>query len=117
MLYKLFLRLKLMDIYKDIEIIELLDIYGKLLTERQLEILKMYYNYDISLSEIAENFSITRQGVRDCLIKCRKLLTDYEDKLNLQKKNKIINSYLDKIINETDLNIIKQTTEKLKNEI
>lgn len=106
-----------MDISKNIEMVELIDIYGKLLTERQLEILKMYYNYDISLTEIAENFSITRQSVRDCLIKCKEILFNYENKLNILEKNKKIIDCIDKINNEFDLDKIKFEMGNLKKEI
>ena len=54
---------------KNIEISILLDIYGSLLTDKQFEMLNDYYNNDYSLAEIAENYSITRQAVRDDLKK------------------------------------------------
>ena len=48
-----------------VEISILLDLYGETLTEKQRSYLDCYYNNDLSLSEIAENEGITRQGVRD----------------------------------------------------
>ena len=50
---------------KNIRISILCQIYGKLLTEKQYQVLNDYYNNDLSLSEIAENLQITRQAVRD----------------------------------------------------
>ena len=55
-----------MDNLRDI-IPFLLDIYGALLTDRQRDVLDLYYNDDLSLSEISENLGITRQGVRDAI--------------------------------------------------
>ena len=56
---------------KDLEMGYLLDFYGEVLTEKQREMLRQYYNDDLSLSEIGENFGITRQGVcgNDSLVK------------------------------------------------
>lgn len=64
----------------------LLEIYGKLLTEKQLEILTDYYNNDLSLSEIAENNKITRQAVRDIIKKGENKLFELEEKLLIMKK-------------------------------
>ena len=50
---------------KDLGFSILLDYYGMVLTEKQRNILTEYYNDDLSLAEIAENYGITRQGVRD----------------------------------------------------
>ena len=71
---------------KKVEVSMLIEIYGKLLTEKQLEILDNYYNMDLSLSEIAENNGITRQAVRDILKKGETRLFEYEEKLNIMKK-------------------------------
>ena len=54
---------------KHIEISMLVEIYGKLLTEKQYQVISDYYNEDLSLSEIAENNNISRQGVRDIIRK------------------------------------------------
>ena len=50
---------------KDLNVSVLLDFYGQLLTQKQNDALDLYYNQDLSLSEIAAHMGITRQGVRD----------------------------------------------------
>lgn len=71
---------------KNLNISLLLDFYGDILSERQNEMLSMYYNEDCSLSEIAETFSISRQGVRSVLKKGETILTDMENKLHLASR-------------------------------
>ena len=71
---------------KKVEISMLCDIYGKLLTEKQIEFINDYYNNDLSLSEIAENNNITRQAVRDIIKKGERKLFEYEEKLLFMKK-------------------------------
>ncbi len=64
----------------------LLDFYGQLLTIRQYEILDLHYNNDYTLSEIAEQLNISRQGVYDNEKRGRALLINYENKLGLLNK-------------------------------
>lgn len=71
---------------RKVEISILCQIYGKLLTEKQLNILDNYYNLDLSLSEIAENENITRQAVRDIMKKGENKLFEFEEKLGIMKK-------------------------------
>lgn len=59
------------------------DFYGELLTKRQRDIMTFYYEENLTLSEIAEEFSISRQGVHDALKSAEKSLTNYEEKLGL----------------------------------
>lgn len=61
----------------------LYDFYGDLLTTRQKEFYDLYYNDDLSLSEIAENYDITRQGVRDIIVRAERALEDIEEKTGL----------------------------------
>jgi predicted DNA-binding protein YlxM (UPF0122 family) len=71
---------------KNLNISILLDFYGDILTDRQSEMLGLYYNEDYSLSEIAEKFSISRQGVRSVLKKGETILKDMENKLHLASR-------------------------------
>ncbi len=64
----------------------LLDFYGQLLTDRQYEIMDLHYNNDYTLSEIAEQLNISRQGVYDNEKRGRALLNEYENKLGLLSK-------------------------------
>jgi predicted DNA-binding protein YlxM (UPF0122 family) len=61
----------------------LLDFYGQLLTDKQRECCDMYYNEDFSLAEIASLLSISRQGVRDTLVRAEATLRETEEKLAL----------------------------------
>ena len=70
----------------DIRLVKLYDIYAALLSDRQRDIMELYYNEDESLSEIAENTGITRQGVRDWIKKTEAQLLGYEEALGLAEK-------------------------------
>lgn len=63
----------------------LLRAYGKLLTSLQREIAELYYNYDLSLSEIAEIKNVTRQSVEYTLKSARKALDQFEDGVGIVK--------------------------------
>jgi predicted DNA-binding protein YlxM (UPF0122 family) len=71
---------------KNLNISLLLDFYGDILSERQNDMLDMYYNEDFSLAEIAEKFEISRQGVRSVLKKGETILIDMEEKLHLASR-------------------------------
>ena len=71
---------------KDMHISLLLDFYGDVLSERRRELTSLYYNDDLSLSEIAEITGISRQGVRDAVKKSEAELTELEEKLGLAKR-------------------------------
>lgn len=64
----------------------LFDFYGDMLTDRQKEFYDLYYNEDLSLAEIAENYGITRQGVRDVIVRGEAILTELEDKTGIIKR-------------------------------
>lgn len=64
----------------------LYDFYGELLTQKQKLVYEMYYQNDLSLSEIAQELSISRQAVRDQLKRTEKILEEYEKKLCLVER-------------------------------
>lgn len=68
------------------DIAVLLDLYGGLLTEKQRDVLDLYINYDLSLQEIAENGSISRQGVHDLIRRADRTLRDAEERLGFHKR-------------------------------
>ncbi|MBO5045607.1 MAG: DNA-binding protein [Clostridia bacterium] len=73
-------------IMKDLNYLQLWDRYSALLTEHQKEVFELYYTYDLSLSEIAEQKGCSKQSVSDTLAKCRLLLDEYEEKLHFNKQ-------------------------------
>ena len=84
---------------KDLQISELIDIYGELLTERQRDTLRSYYDYDLSLSEIAENEGVTRQAVRDTIVKACDQLLFYEEKLSLKSMKESNKEHISRVLN------------------
>ena len=109
---------------KVFEISLLLDFYGQLLTDRQYEIMDLHYNNDFTLTEIAEQLGISRQGVYDNEKRGRALLNEYESKLGLlskfchqKEKAEIVQKYL-KNINSAELSkhnkaIIEQVMQEI----
>ncbi len=85
---------------KNVKISVLNELYGKLLTKKQSEIIDDYYNMDLSLSEIAENNNITRQAVRDILKKGEKKLFEYEEKLQFMKRTLSQEKKIEKVLSE-----------------
>ena len=64
-----------------LQFMRLWDLYGGLLTATQREICAMYFNLDLTVTEIAEQKGITRQGVSECLTLCKRQLAEYEESL------------------------------------
>ena len=98
----------------------LFEYYGCLLTQRQYDVCDMYYNSNLSLGEISAELGITRQGVRDCLVKSENTLRHYEEKLGIQKKNlqlgRLVNEITEQTKNISDKSaaeIIKKVADKI----
>jgi hypothetical protein len=85
---------------KDMKISFLLDFYGGMLTKKQREVIELYYNDDLSLSEIAENVGITRQGVRDAIKRAEAQLTELEDRVGFAKRSVQLGNALKEICRE-----------------
>ena len=75
----------------------LFDFYGDILTDRQRELFDLYYNEDLSLAEIAENCGISRQGVRDVIVRAEAVLTELEDKTGLIKRFHTMQTQLEQV--------------------
>ena len=85
---------------KNLEISVLLDFYGEMLTEKQRDVVELYYNEDLSLSEIAAHSQITRQVVRDSIKRAEGILLGLEERLGLAKRFRRIQEGLDLIIRD-----------------
>jgi len=110
---------------KNIENAILLDTYGSMLTEKQYDTLSLYYDEDLSLSEIAENMGITRQGVHKCIRTAEEYLTQLEETLGFAQKYRNVCDLCDKLAVLTDENVgsadekekMKSLIEDIKNAI
>ena len=110
---------------KNIENAILLDTYGSMLTEKQYDTLSLYYDEDLSLSEIAENMGITRQGVHKCIRTSEEYLTQLEETLGGLRVIKAFVAVCDKLTVLTDENVgsadekekMKSIIEDIKNAI
>lgn len=88
---------------KNLNISLLLDFYGDILSERQNEMLSMYYNEDCSLAEIANSFSISRQGVRSVLKKGETILLEMEENLGLAERFKLMQTKSTEIASKLEI--------------
>ena len=91
-----------MNIDKMVEIGLLFEQYKELLTDKQREIVSLYYEEDYSLGEISENLNVSRQGIYDTLKRSEKILKEYENKLHLvfkhQEQEKFVKIIADKVV-------------------
>ena len=83
---------------KDLTMPFLLDFYGDLLSPRQRDVLSLYYEDDLSLSEIGEELNISRQGVRHIIKKGEDQLKDFESRLGLEKRFSETKTIVDEVI-------------------
>ena len=82
---------------KNLAIADLLDLYGDMLTEKQKDVMELYYDQDLSLAEIAEHEEITCQGVRDSIKRGEAYLLELEEKLHFAEKFKRLVEVTDEI--------------------
>lgn len=94
------------------EIINLFDIYGDLLTNKQKEYFTSYYFLDLSLREIADEFSVSHNAVFDMLRKTESLLLNYENNLKIYSKKIRILGIINNMDNSLELNEIKEIIEE-----
>lgn len=95
---------------KDLGMTVLFDFYGEILTEKQRQVIDLYYNDDLSLAEIAEQAGITRQGVRDCIKRGEATMRFMEEKLRLARRFSQVRQALEEI--ESDAARIREVNER-----
>ena len=83
---------------KNLQVTILFDFYGDMLTEKQKEVIDLYYNEDLSLAEIAADSGITRQGVRDSIKRAEATLFELEERLGLAARFGKIQQSLSRIV-------------------
>ena len=98
---------------KDLTVSLLIDFYGNLLPDKQLDMMEEYYGDDLSLSEIAENHGITRQGVHDNIKRAAAELKSYEEKLGLLKRFSDISDAANSIKNILSSEFTKESKNKI----
>ena len=102
---------------KNLDITLLLDFYGDMLTEKQRNFISCYYNDDLSLSEIAANEGITRQGVRDAIKRAEAQLTGMEERLGLVARFENVKAGLGEIMELSEEIAVYNRTHSLSMEI
>lgn len=75
----------------------LFDFYGSLLTEHQKEVLDDYFNDDLSMSELADEYEVSKSAISDLIKRCLNQLEDYESKLHLIKQARSLDELIDKM--------------------
>ncbi len=98
-------------------ICRLIDIYGNVLSERQKDVVDLYYNEDLSLAEISENCGITRQGVRDAIRHGVETLHSLESALGFDAKITRISSIVADIQNSNDVEEARRLAELIIGEL
>ena len=95
----------------------LYDFYGELLTEHQRQIYEARVFDNLSLSEIAQDFEISRQGVLDLIKRCDKILQGYEDKLHLLQKFMNIKETITQIESITNQDDVRKLANRILEEL
>jgi|LSQX01.3.fsa_nt_gb predicted DNA-binding protein YlxM (UPF0122 family) len=98
---------------KKVYISILMGFYGKILTSKQRRAMELYYSEDLSLSEIAECEGITRQGVRDALVRAENALYKTEEKLGIVKKYLEFSANLRNLAEELSAKGDKSVTDRI----
>lgn len=95
----------------------LFDFYGELLTEHQQQIYEDVVFHDMSLSEIAEEAGISRQGVHDLIRRCDKILEGYENKLHLVERFRYVKARAEAIRSRSSEEEIRHLAEEILEEL
>lgn len=82
----------------------MLEVYGGMLTSRQKDVMELYYNYDLSLAEIAEQYNISRQGVHDLIKRGEQTLLNTDKRIGILEKRASLRKEFEEI--EQDFDVI-----------
>lgn len=93
---------------------QLMDAYSNLLTKHQKEILSEYFEEDLSMIEISENYNISKAAVSDIINRCISQLNNFEEKLSVVERNNQISSIIEEMRNK-NIDILNEYAEKLEN--
>lgn len=102
---------------KDIKIGILNDYYGGLLTKYQSEIVRLYFDCDLSLSEIGEEYGVSRQAVSEIVSRAQKKLLEYEKKLGLAQKINGLRADIEELIKLDDTDAVKTGLTRILKEV
>lgn len=104
---------------KDLFVSRLCDAYGSLLTEHMRSVVRDYFDYDLSLAEIAENYGVTRQAALCTVRQAEAKLRDYEDRMGLVQKADRLSSSLEELSREIegDITAAKSRIERILSEL
>lgn len=99
---------------KSVKISMLLEIYKNMITDRQADIVDLYYNQNLSLSEIGTELEVSRQAVRKSLVEAEKNLNTLEEKLGFLEKKIQLEAKVDNILQKIDDKKLYKLIEGLK---
>lgn len=106
-----------MSLDKHIAVGRLNDYYGALLTDYQKEMIGLYFDCDLSLAEIGEQYGVTRQAVRNVLVRSEDKLREFEDKLGLVGKISELNGKLQEVVRLETAEEMKAALAAIINEV
>ena len=97
--------------------VALFDIYGKLLSQKQHDLLEEFLNFNLSESELAESTNSSRQAVHDAITKAKKQLLEFEEKCKVfEERNKLkikLNDLKNTLTNESEKQIVEDIIENI----
>ena len=94
----------------------MLDYYGDLLTRHQRDILDEYFNEDLSMNEIAENYSVSKSAIQDLIKRSLNQLYDYEKNLKMIEKDHKLNDIMNEMKQEEN-DLLNKYVEKIEKTI